>query len=208
MYGKRDGCGLWVPCRGSWVPSRRSFCTNYWYYYNYRFTSVVASFYGRFGRDVHKHEDSFSVQFQNIASARRGLLCRFQFWNLTPRQTKFSSILQPYTGQNTKSPSWVTFTVQPKWSLGAWVLGYYTRFCFCFCSFLHRSARWYANGTLSPMRGISLRPDHNTGISVTYSLRIVCGFFNVPQLFTTRVMRRDLRLIVLEKTWKSNHLLM
>ena len=29
-----------------------------------------------------------------------------------------------------------------------------------------------------------------------YSLRIVCGFFNVPQLFT-RVVRRDLRLIVL-----------
>ena len=30
-----------------------------------------------------------------------------------------------------------------------------------------------------------------------YSLRIVCGFFNVPQLFTTRVVRRDLQLIVL-----------
>ena len=70
-------------------------------------------------------------------------------------------------------------------------------FCFCFCSFLHRSARWYANGTLSPMRGISLRPDNNTGNSVPYSLRIVCGFFNIPQLFTTRVVRRDVRLIVL-----------
>ena len=30
-----------------------------------------------------------------------------------------------------------------------------------------------------------------------YSSRIVCGCFNVPQLFTTRVVRRDLRLIVL-----------
>ena len=31
-----------------------------------------------------------------------------------------------------------------------------------------------------------------------YSLRIVCGFFNVPQLFTTiTVVRRDLQLIVL-----------
>ena len=27
------------------------------------------------------------------------------------------------------------------------------------------------------------RPDHNTGNSVPYSLRIVCGFFNIPQLF-------------------------
>ena len=25
----------------------------------------------------------------------------------------------------------------------------------------------------------------------------MCGFFNVPQLFTTRVVRQDLRLIVL-----------
>ena len=28
-------------------------------------------------------------------------------------------------------------------------------------------------------------------------LRVVCGFFNVPQLFATRAVRRDLRLIVL-----------
>ena len=26
-------------------------------------------------------------------------------------------------------------------------------------------------------------PDHNTGNSMPYSLRIVCGFFNIPQLF-------------------------
>ena len=26
-----------------------------------------------------------------------------------------------------------------------------------------------------------------------YSLQIVCGFFNAPQIFTTRVVRRDLR---------------
>ena len=42
------------------------------------------------------------------------------------------------------------------------------------------------------------RSDHNTGNSVPYSLRIVCGFLiNVPQIFTTRVAGRDLRLIVL-----------
>ena len=41
------------------------------------------------------------------------------------------------------------------------------------------------------------RPDHNTGNSVPYTLRIVCGLFNVPQLFTTSFVRRDLRLIVL-----------
>ena len=31
----------------------------------------------------------------------------------------------------------------------------------------------------------------------TLTCKIVCGFFNVPQLFTARVVRRDLRLIVL-----------
>ena len=41
------------------------------------------------------------------------------------------------------------------------------------------------------------RSDHNTGNSVPYSLRSVCGFFNVPQMFKTRVARRDLRFIVL-----------
>ena len=40
-------------------------------------------------------------------------------------------------------------------------------------------------------------PDHNTGDSVPYSLRIVCGFFNISQLFTSRVVRRDLRLMAL-----------
>ena len=35
-----------------------------------------------------------------------------------------------------------------------------------------------------------------TGNSVPYSLRILCGFFNVPQLLATRFVRRDLRLIV------------
>ena len=29
----------------------------------------------------------------------------------------------------------------------------------------------------------SVMPDHNTGNFMPYSLRIVCGFFNVPQLF-------------------------
>ena len=35
------------------------------------------------------------------------------------------------------------------------------------------------------------------GTPVPHSLWIVCGFFNVPQLFATRVMRWDLLLIVL-----------
>ena len=29
-------------------------------------------------------------------------------------------------------------------------------------------------------------PDHNTGNSMPYSLRIVCGFFNVPQLLANK----------------------
>ena len=37
-----------------------------------------------------------------------------------------------------------------------------------------------------------VRPDHNTGNSMPYSLGIACGFFKVPQLFATRVVRRDL----------------
>ena len=36
-----------------------------------------------------------------------------------------------------------------------------------------------------------------------YSLRTVCGFNNVPQLFATRVVRRDLQLIVLTRTLYS-----
>ena len=27
------------------------------------------------------------------------------------------------------------------------------------------------------------RPDHNTGNSLPYSFRIVCGFFNIPQCY-------------------------
>ena len=42
---------------------------------------------------------------------------------------------------------------------------------------------------------VKARPQHRN--FVPYSSRIVCGFFNVPQLFATRVVRRDLRLIVL-----------
>ena len=34
-----------------------------------------------------------------------------------------------------------------------------------------------------PVTAVSWRPDNNTGNSVPFSLRIVCGFFNVPQLF-------------------------
>ena len=34
-----------------------------------------------------------------------------------------------------------------------------------------------------PITTVPWRPDRNTGNSVPYSLRIVCGFFNFPQLF-------------------------
>ena len=36
-----------------------------------------------------------------------------------------------------------------------------------------------------------VRPDHNTRNSIPYPLRIVCRCFNVPQLFTTRIVRQD-----------------
>ena len=42
--------------------------------------------------------------------------------------------------------------------------------------------------------------DHYTGHYVPYSLRRVCGFFNVPQIFLLHVqglVRRGLRVIVL-----------
>ena len=42
------------------------------------------------------------------------------------------------------------------------------------------------------------KTDHNTGNYMPYSLRQVCGFFYVPQDYEHwRVVRRDLRLIVL-----------
>ena len=43
-------------------------------------------------------------------------------------------------------------------------------------------------------RSTAAKPD----VFLTRIVRIVCGFFNVPQLFATRVLRRDLRLVVLE----------
>ena len=57
--------------------------------------------------------------------------------------------------------------------------------------------RAWSTGHEVPYKDQPRRSDHNTGNSVPYSLRIVCGFFHVPQIFTTRVVRRDLRLIVL-----------
>ena len=43
-----------------------------------------------------------------------------------------------------------------------------------------------------------MRPDNNTGSSVPYSLRIVCGFFHIPLgCKHSRVVRRGLRFIVL-----------
>ena len=42
------------------------------------------------------------------------------------------------------------------------------------------------------------RPDQHTGNSMPYSLRLMCGFFNVPQGYEhSSVVRRDLRFIVL-----------
>ena len=41
-----------------------------------------------------------------------------------------------------------------------------------------------------PYKDQPRRSDHNTGNSVRYSLRIVCGFFNVPQLFGPRHAKR------------------
>ena len=42
------------------------------------------------------------------------------------------------------------------------------------------------------------KPDHNTGNSMPYSLRIVCGFFNVPQYYLRRrlivLIREDLKV--------------
>ena len=63
---------------------------------------------------------------------------------------------------------------------------------FCFVSFCTEVQGWYANGTLSPMRGISpslyppmprdsQRTATTPGTSCPALFRIVCGLFNVPQ---------------------------
>ena len=52
--------------------------------------------------------------------------------------------------------------------------------------FLHLASSAFLAGMplqREPIPGVPLRPDHNTGNTVPYSLRIVCGFFNVPLLF-------------------------
>ena len=65
---------------------------------------------------------------------------------------------------------------------------------------LHRSTRWYMNGTLSPMRGISTSLTHSQWtdkIQGTSCLTLfVCGFFNVPH-WKYQSVRRDLRFVVL-----------
>ena len=43
--------------------------------------------------------------------------------------------------------------------------------------------RAWSTGHEVPYKDQPRRSDHNTGNSLPYSLRIVCGFFNVPQLF-------------------------
>ena len=48
----------------------------------------------------------------------------------------------------------------------------------CFTTFLVQQVEF----TGAP-RTERVMPDHNTGNLMPYSLRIVCGFFNVPQLF-------------------------
>jgi len=73
-----------------------------------------------------------------------------------------------------------------------WCQGYILGFICFVVQLLHQSARWYANGTLSPMRGISLslyppipRDSQRTATTPRTSCPalfwIVCGFFNVPQ---------------------------
>ena len=50
----------------------------------------------------------------------------------------------------------------------------------------------------SPTPTPKTRPDQHTGNSMPYSLRLMCGFFNVPQGYEhSSVVRRDLRFIVL-----------
>ena len=51
---------------------------------------------------------------------------------------------------------------------------------------------------------VKARPQHRE----VRALLLVCGFFNIPQLFTTRVVRQDLRLIVLIREDLKVHLLM
>ena len=48
-----------------------------------------------------------------------------------------------------------------------------------------------------PIQINTQRPDHNTGNHVPYSLRIVSGFFRESYLLQTRVVRRNLRFLVL-----------
>ena len=93
--------------------------------------------------------------------------------------------------------------------------GYIKFLFFFFLQLLHRSARWYTNGTLSPMRGISpslyplTKDSHNTGNFTPYSFRIMCEFFNVPHwtykhgiyLWDGTYGLQSLS----EKNWKSNH---
>ena len=71
----------------------------------------------------------------------------------------------------------------------------------------HFNMTWWSNAPT--MRVYTQRPDHNTGNYVPFSLRTLSGFFNVPQSYIqTRVVRRDLRFIVLigERARKPNHL--
>ena len=70
-----------------------------------------------------------------------------------------------------------------------------------FFSFFFFSFYW--TQTCPSMRGAfpyppPQRPDQHTGNSMPYSLRLMCGFFNVPQGYEdSSVVRRDLRFIVL-----------
>ena len=83
-----------------------------------------------------------------------------------------------------------------------------------FLSYLFSFARF--SGRVPQQReritAVPWRPDHNIGNSVPYSLRMMSGFFTSHSCFMTRVVRRDLQLIVLiliggwlASIWNSTH---
>ena len=68
----------------------------------------------------------------------------------------------------------------------------------CFCSVWSHRSVVHSEDWTEPTTLLKERPDHNTGKSMPYSLRIECGFFYVPQNCKhSSVMNRGLQFIVL-----------